>query len=164
MALMRRKSWQRWKPAEPGGSSARFSKGQRRFGLAVRLQQDGKLDPQGFASIPVAAKDGLLIPLGQVANVSVEEGPVLVSRENIQRRIVVQLNVRGRDLGSFIADAQQAIQAGLKLPTGYIVEWGGQFENLQRASARLDDRRPAGVVPDLCLALHELQLHRTALS
>ena len=73
--------------------------GQRRFGLAVRLQQDGKLDPQGFASIPVAAKDGLLIPLGQVANVSVEEGPVLVSRENIQRRIVVQLNVRGRDLG-----------------------------------------------------------------
>ncbi len=78
-----------------------------------------------------------MIPLGQVANVSLEEGPVLVSRENIQRRIVVQLNVRGRDLGSFIADAQQAIQAGVKLPTGYIVEWGGQFENLQRASARL---------------------------
>jgi len=105
--------------------------------LAVRFQQDGKLDPQGFASIPVAAKDGLLIPLGQVAHVNVEEGPVLVSRENIQRRIVVQLNVRGRDLGSFIADAQQAIQSGLKLPTAYIVEWGGQFENLQRASARL---------------------------
>ena len=111
--------------------------GQRRFGLAVRFQQDGKLDPQGFASIPVAAKDGLLIPLGQVANVNVEEGPVLVSRENIQRRIVVQFNVRGRDLGSFIADAQQAFQSGLKLPTGYIAEWGGQFKNLQRASARL---------------------------
>ena len=62
---------------------------------------------------------------------------MLVSRENIQRRIVVQLNVRGRDLGSFIADAQQAIQSGLKLPTGYTAEWGGQFENLQRASARL---------------------------
>ena len=112
--------------------------GQKRFGLAVRLQQDGKLDPQGICfDTWSAAKDGLLIPLGQVANVSLEEGPVLVSRENIQRRIVVQLNVRGRDLGSFIADAQQAIQAGVKLPTGYIVEWGGQFENLQRASARL---------------------------
>jgi cobalt-zinc-cadmium resistance protein CzcA len=111
--------------------------GQRRFELAVRLQQDGKLDPQGFASIPVAAKDGLLIPLGQVATVSLQEGPVLVSREDIQRRIVVQLNVRGRDLGSFIADAQQAIRTGLKLPAGYYVEWGGQFENLERASARL---------------------------
>ena len=111
--------------------------GQQRFGLAVRLQQNGKLDPQGFASIPVAAKDGLLIPLGQVANVTLDEGPVLVSRENIQRRIVVQLNVRGRDLGSFIADAQGAIQSELKLPTGYIVEWGGQFENLERASNRL---------------------------
>ena len=103
----------------------------------MRLQRDGKLDPQGFASIPVAAKDGLLIPFGQVANVRVEEGPVLVSRENNQRRTVVQLNVRGRDLGSFIAEAQQSIQTGVKLPTGYIVEWGGQFENLQRASARL---------------------------
>ncbi|MGH7929664.1 MAG: efflux RND transporter permease subunit, partial [Candidatus Binatia bacterium] len=111
--------------------------GQRRFGLAVRLQQDGKLDPQGFASIPVAAKDDLLIPLGQVATISLQEGPVLVSREDIQRRIVVQLNVRGRDLGSFIADAQEAINSELKLPSGYYVEWGGQFENLQRASARL---------------------------
>ena len=111
--------------------------GQRRFGLAVRLKQEGKLDPQSFASIPVAAKDGLLIPLGQVATVTVQEGPVLVSREDLQRRIVVQLNVRGRDLGSFIADAQQAIQAGLKLPAGYYVQWGGQFENLERASARL---------------------------
>jgi len=111
--------------------------GQRRFGLAARLQQDGKLDPQSFGSIPVAAKDGRLVPLGQVATVSLQEGPVLVSREDIQRRIVVQLNVRGRDLGSFISDAQQAINSGLKLPSGYYVQWGGQFENLERASARL---------------------------
>lgn len=111
--------------------------GQRRFGLAVRMKQDGKLDPQGFASIPVAAKDGMLIPLGQVAHVTVEEGPSQVSREDIQRRIVVQLNVRGRDLGSFIAEAQQVIRTGLKLPAGYYVTWGGQFENLERASRRL---------------------------
>jgi cobalt-zinc-cadmium resistance protein CzcA len=111
--------------------------GQRRFGLAVRMKQDGKLDPQGFASIPVAAKDGMLIPLGQVAQVNVEEGPSQVSREDIQRRIVVQLNVRGRDLGSFIAEAQEAIRTGLKLPAGYSTTWGGQFENLERASRRL---------------------------
>jgi cobalt-zinc-cadmium resistance protein CzcA len=111
--------------------------GQRRFELAVRFQQNGKLDPKSFASIPVAAKEGLLIPLGQVANVTVEEGPVLVNREDIQRRFIVQLNVRGRDLGSFIAEAEQAVRQGLKLPTGYTIEWGGQFENLQRASARL---------------------------
>jgi heavy metal efflux system protein len=111
--------------------------GQRRFSLGVRLNQNGMLDPQQFRSIPVAAKDGMLIPLGQVANVSVQEGPAQVSREDIQRRIVVQGNVRGRDLGSFIADAQREIRDKLKLPTGYYVTWGGQFENLERASRRL---------------------------
>jgi heavy metal efflux system protein len=111
--------------------------GQRRFSLAVRLNQNGRLDLQQFRSIPVAAKDGMLIPLGQLANVSVQEGPAQVSREDIQRRIVVQGNARGRDLGSFIADAQREIRDKLKLPTGYYVTWGGQFENLDRASRRL---------------------------
>jgi cobalt-zinc-cadmium resistance protein CzcA len=111
--------------------------GQQRFSLGVRLNQNGALDPQQFGSIPVAAKDGVLIPLGQVANVAVQEGPAQVSREDIQRRIVVQGNVRGRDMGSFIADAQREIRDKLKLPTGYYVTWGGQFENLDRASRRL---------------------------
>jgi cobalt-zinc-cadmium resistance protein CzcA len=111
--------------------------GQRRFSLGVRLNQNGGLDPQQFGAIPVAAQDGMLIPLGQVANVSVQEGPAQVSREDIQRRIVVQGNVRGRDMGSFIADAQREIRNKLKLPTGYHVTWGGQFENLDRASRRL---------------------------
>jgi cobalt-zinc-cadmium resistance protein CzcA len=111
--------------------------GQRRFGLAVRLKQDGNLSPDGFASLPVAGKDGVLVPLGQLASVKVEEGPAQVSREDIQRRIVIQTNVRGRDLGGFVADAQGAIQKNLKLPAGYYVQWGGQFENLDRASRRL---------------------------
>jgi cobalt-zinc-cadmium resistance protein CzcA len=111
--------------------------GQRRFGVAVRLKQDGNLNPDGFASLPVAGKDGMLIPLGQLASVEVEEGPAQVSREDIQRRIVIQTNVRGRDLGGFVADAQTAIQKELKLPAGYHVQWGGQFENLDRASRRL---------------------------
>ena len=111
--------------------------GQRRFGLAVRLKQDGNLNPDGFASLPVAGKDGVLIPLGQLASVKVEEGPAQVSREDIQRRIVIQTNVRGRDLGGFVADAQSAMQKNLKLPAGYYIQWGGQFENLDRASRRL---------------------------
>jgi len=111
--------------------------GQRRFGLAVRVKQDGNLNPDGFASLPVAGKDGMLIPLGQLASVKVEEGPAQVSREDIQRRIVIQTNVRGRDLGGFVADAQSAIQKSLNLPAGYYVQWGGQFENLDRASRRL---------------------------
>ena len=111
--------------------------GQRRFGLAVRLKQDGTLNPDGFASLPVAGKDGMLIPLGQLASVKVEEGPAQVSREDVQRRIVIQANVRGRDLGGFVADAQSAIRKSLNLPAGYYVRWGGQFENLDRASRRL---------------------------
>ena len=117
--------------------------GQRRFGLSVRLKQDGNLDPRGFSSIPVAAKDGMLIPLGQVATVKIEEGAAQVTREDIQRRIVVQLNVRGRDLGSFVDAAQQAIRAKLKLPSGYHIQWGGQFENLVcGASQRRRDLSP----------------------
>jgi cobalt-zinc-cadmium resistance protein CzcA len=111
--------------------------GQRRFSLGVRLSQNGSLDPQQFGAIPVATQDGVLIPLGQVANVSVKEGPAQVSREDIQRRIVVQGNVRGRDLGSFIVDAQRQIADKLQLPSGYHSTWGGQFENLDRASRRL---------------------------
>lgn len=121
--------------------------GQRRFGLAVRLKQDGNLNPDGFASLPVAGKDGMLIPLGQLASVKIEDGPAQVSREDIQRRIVIQTNVRGRDLGGFVADAQSAIQKELKLPAGYHVQWGGQFENLDRASRRLT------IVVPLALAL-----------
>jgi cobalt-zinc-cadmium resistance protein CzcA len=111
--------------------------GQRRFSLGVRLNQNGGLNPDQFGAIPVAAKDNVLIPLAQVANVSIQEGPAQVSREDVQRRIVVQGNVRGRDLGSFIVDAQQEIREKLKLPAGYHVTWGGQFENFDRASRRL---------------------------
>jgi heavy metal efflux system protein len=127
--------------------------GQRRFGLAVRLKQDGNLNPDGFASLPVAGKNGMLIPLGQLASVKVEEGPAQVSREDIQRRIVIQTNVRGRDLGGFVTDAQSAIQKNLKLPAGYYVQWGGQFENLDRASRRLM------IVVPLALALIFLLLY-----
>jgi cobalt-zinc-cadmium resistance protein CzcA len=87
--------------------------------------------------LPVAAPNGALIPLAQLASIVVEEGPAQVSREDISRRIVVEANVRGRDLGSFVHDAQQRIARDLKLPPGYHLKWGGQFENLERAGRRL---------------------------
>ena len=78
-----------------------------------------------------------MIPITQLADIIVEEGPAQISRENIHRKINIEANVRGRDLGGFVADVQRAIGANVKLPTGYYVEYGGQFENLERATARL---------------------------
>jgi cobalt-zinc-cadmium resistance protein CzcA len=72
-----------------------------------------------------------------VAEVTVEDGPAQISRENISRKITVETNVRGRDLGSFVSDAQEAVRTGVELPAGWTLEWGGQFENLESASRRL---------------------------
>ncbi|MCS6804851.1 MAG: CusA/CzcA family heavy metal efflux RND transporter [Acidobacteriota bacterium] len=111
--------------------------GQRRFDLIVRLPEAVAADTQALANIPVADSQGRLIPLAQLADIRLNSGPAQVSREDIQRRIVVECNVRGRDLGSFIAEAQQRIGNQVSLPAGYYLEWGGQFENLQRATQRL---------------------------
>ena len=111
--------------------------GQRRFPLVVRTVGSGPTGLPSFRDLPVAAPNGALIPLAQLASIVVEEGPAQVSREDISRRIVVEANVRGRDLGSFVRDAQARIARDLKLTAGYHAKWGGQFENLQRASRRL---------------------------
>src|SRR4029077_12855032 len=80
---------------------------------------------------------GALIPLGQIAKVEVREGPAQISREMAQRRVVIECNVTGRDLGGFVAEAKQKIDSSIKLPPGYFITWGGQFENQQRAMRRL---------------------------
>jgi len=88
---------------------------------------------------PPARPDGprRLIPLSQVADITIEEGPAQISREAISRRITVETNVRGRDLASFVAEAQAAVRDQVELPPGWTLDWGGQFENLQAASERL---------------------------
>ena len=78
-----------------------------------------------------------MVALNQVANLSEVNGPEIISRENARRRIVIQTNVRGRDLGSFVGDAQKRVAELVKFPPGYSVEWGGQFENQERANRRL---------------------------
>ncbi|MEW5993099.1 MAG: CusA/CzcA family heavy metal efflux RND transporter [Candidatus Zixiibacteriota bacterium] len=111
--------------------------GQRRFFMQVRFQEGNRQNVEQIKNIKVADPQGRLIPISQLADVWVEQGPARISRENIHRRITVETNVRGRDLAGFVAEAQRAIEQRMKLPPGYWIEWGGQFENLQRASARL---------------------------
>jgi len=111
--------------------------GQRRFFFQVRFQGDSRRDLETISNLRVAGPQGRLIPLSQLATLTTEEGPAQISRENIQRRLAVETNVRGRDLAGFVAAAQDAVDRNVELPPGYWVEWGGQFENLQRASSRL---------------------------
>jgi len=111
--------------------------GQRRFSLQVRLTEAARANPEVLRELLVSAPGGERVPLGQVAQVLLEEGPAVVSRESAQRRMTIQLNVRGRDLAGFVAEAQERVRAEANLPPGYFVTWGGQFENLQAATSRL---------------------------
>lgn len=111
--------------------------GERRFALQVRFPEDVRNDVEEISRIPVVAPTGRLLPLAELASIDIEPQAAQISRERIQRRISVELNVRGRDIASVVADAREAIAAEVSMPPGYTVEWGGQFENLERASARL---------------------------
>ncbi|MCZ6690325.1 MAG: CusA/CzcA family heavy metal efflux RND transporter [Planctomycetota bacterium] len=111
--------------------------GQRRFALQVRIDADFRRDIERIRAIRVADHRGRLIPLSSLADIWVEDGPAQISRERIQRRIAVEANVRGRDLASFVAEAKERVNDEVDLPPGYILDWGGQFENLERASKRL---------------------------
>lgn len=111
--------------------------GDKRFPLVVRLPDAVQNDVEAIRSLPVTTSTGESVPLSELASIKNVPAPAQVSREDGKRRVVVQLNVRGRDLGSFVAAAQDAIKREVKLPEGYFTTWGGQFENLERARTRL---------------------------
>lgn len=112
--------------------------GQLRFPLIVRLPEEARANVEAIKSILVTTPAGERIPLARLASVETVQGPNTIKREWYQRRITVSANVRGRDMGSFVAEAQQKVAEQVQLPPGrYRVEWGGQFENLQRAKTRL---------------------------
>ena len=111
--------------------------GEQRFGLAVRLGEAAGRDVESVEGLLVTSPNGARVPLRQLADISLVEGPSQISREDARRRIAVELNVRGRDIGSFVSDAQAQMAKRVELPAGYYITWGGQFENLQRATARL---------------------------
>jgi cobalt-zinc-cadmium resistance protein CzcA len=112
--------------------------GQRRFAVAVRFPEENRRDIQDIERLLVRAPGGERVPLGELAQVKLVEAPAQVSRENGMRRVVVEANVRGRDLGGFVEDAREKLATIVKeLPTGYYLELGGQFENQQRAMRQL---------------------------
>jgi cobalt-zinc-cadmium resistance protein CzcA len=121
-----------------GGSSvSTVIDGVKRFDLQVRLDADSRSSPQAVGSIPIRTQTGTLVPLSRVATVETDEGYSFVRREQLQRYAVIQLDVKGRDVDSFVKDADAKLQAQIKLPEGYWTEWGGAFENQRRALARL---------------------------
>lgn len=127
---------QAFSTAVGGESAGTIFEADRRFEVAVRLEESMRADPVQLAALPVIGPSGVSVPLSSVAKIVVAEGPNQISRNNGSRRIVVQANVRGRDLGGFVTQAQEQVSA-VKLPPGIRIEWGGQFENLQRAERRL---------------------------
>jgi len=137
-----------------GAAAGQIFEGDRRFDVVVRLPEALRVDVDALERLPIPlpehegeppparqASSGAplraFVPLGAVAELAIGTGPNQISRENGKRRVVVTANVRGRDIGSFVADAQERIAAQIELPTGYWIAWGGQFEQLQSASRRL---------------------------
>ena len=109
----------------------------RRFGIHLRYQQEYRSDIEAIKKLLVHSENGMLVPLKEVAVVKEVVGPIQVNREKNQRRWIVQGNIRGRDLGGVIADIKERIEEKVELPAGYFIEYGGQFENQQRAMTRL---------------------------
>ena len=118
---------------------------EKRFDLVVRLDTLRRRDLADVQNLPIATSDGQLIPLSELADVRYLPGAAQISRDDAHRRIVVGANVRGRDVESAIEEVQQVMESKLKLPTGYYVSYGGQFENLQAAKARLSIAVPVAL-------------------
>jgi len=123
--------------ARAGQHVGTIFEGERRFALVVRLTDQSSASPAALRNLLVPTPHGELVPLSRIAEVVVDEGPAQISRENNHRRIVVETNIRGRDLGGFMAEAQKTIRERVVLPPGYYLEWGGQFEHLEEATQRL---------------------------
>ncbi len=120
-----------------GKQVGEIREGERRFPLVVRLPKQYRDDPNALQNIFITTASGLRLPLPRVARLTTTTGPSTIQREWGRRRIIIQANVRGRDVGSFVKEAQARIESGVKLPTGYTIEWGGQFESMIRAERRL---------------------------
>jgi cobalt-zinc-cadmium resistance protein CzcA len=120
-----------------GRSVGEVFEGQRRFPMQVRLPEAWRADDARIGALRIDDPQGRPIPIAQLASIRVEEGPAEISRDDIRRRLLIQCNVRGRDLGGFVAEAKRVVEEQVRLPPGYVLTWGGQFENLERASARL---------------------------
>jgi cobalt-zinc-cadmium resistance protein CzcA len=120
-----------------GRPATEIYEGERRFSAVVRFPEAFRRDPHAIGQILLQSPNGALVRLDDLATIKVVDGPAQISRDSARRRIVIGANVRNRDLGGFVAELQQAIAEQVKLPAGYYLTWGGQFENLDRAMHRL---------------------------
>jgi len=123
--------------ATGGRQAGELVDGDRRFAVVVRLPEALRTDLAALGNLPIPLPGGGSVPLAEVADISLAAGPNQISRENGKRRAVITANVRGRDLGSFIDELRQKVEAEVDLPDGYYVEYGGTFEQLQSAATRL---------------------------
>ena len=140
-----------------------FVEGQRRYPLMLRFPASYRADAERMRNLVLRAPGGQQVQLSQIATVERHEGPDIIQRENGQKRLVVQFNVRGRDLGSVVADAQARINKSVTLPTGYSLDYGGQFENQVRAMRRLSIVLPLSIAMILALLYATFTSMRQAL-
>jgi heavy metal efflux system protein len=134
-----------------GKAATQVYEGNRAFDLTVRLPEDQRDSLLKLGNTPVGTSDGIGIPLSQLADISLQEGPVQISREDGARRMGIELNIVGRDIGSFVSESKRRVNERVALPPGFTMAWGGQFENQQRAMQRLMIITPAVVVLVLML-------------
>ncbi|PKN17663.1 MAG: CusA/CzcA family heavy metal efflux RND transporter [Deltaproteobacteria bacterium HGW-Deltaproteobacteria-6] len=120
-----------------GKAASQFYEENRSFDITVRLPEEKRNSLEAIKNILVTTKSGMNVPLEQLADIKIIEGPVQISRQDGMRRIGIEMNISGRDIGSFVSEAKQKIKEQVKLPAGYYLTWGGQFENQQRAMNKL---------------------------
>jgi cobalt-zinc-cadmium resistance protein CzcA len=120
--------------------------GERKFDITVRYVPEARADPDAISRILIATRDGGRVPLSQLASISTINGSTIIARRENKRQISIRTNIRGRDQGGFVAEAQRLFAQQIKLPEGYNVDWGGQFENLERARNRLIIILPVTIV------------------
>ncbi|MFZ2451187.1 MAG: CusA/CzcA family heavy metal efflux RND transporter [Methylovulum miyakonense] len=120
-----------------GKTATEIYEGERRFSAAVRLPENFRNSIEAIDAILLTSTHGARVPLGDLADIRLSDGPSQISREMGKRRIVIGVNVRDRDLGGFVAELQQAVAQQVKLPEAYYLEWGGQFQNMERALGHL---------------------------
>ena len=123
--------------AVAGKPASKFYEENRSFDIVVRIPEENRNSIETIGNIFVPTKTGSNIPLAEIADIKMVEGPVQISRQDGVRRIGIEMNVSGRDIGSFVKEAKEKIKKNVKLPAGYYISWGGQFENQQRAMTKL---------------------------
>ena len=128
-----------------GREVTRFYEGEKNFAVKLRFPEDRRDSVEAIGNILVASPAGTKVPLRELASITTAEGPSQISRESGARRIGIECNIAGRDLGRFVAEARRLVRRDVALPPGYYLAWGGQFENQQRAMRRLGIILPATI-------------------